>query len=234
MANSRGDALLIDHLDLAAFRVVATDVQGASSATTVSNFRVGQRLPADIGEDGTAAVAGESEDKAPAIGPFGAPVGVSPLGTANIGRHIFTAIQASGERLLAWQADRFDPPGKVVAARGTRGPDPPAPPDTKAPRLTARVSALRKGRFEMKLGCGERCAVAVSVLPPVGSPEVTFIGDLPLAAVNRPRTVSWRLTASQRRNLRVLLALGSVRVFVNAVDAAGNKRTRLIAAVSPE
>jgi hypothetical protein len=169
-----------------------------------------------------------------AAGRFGAPVVVSPLGTANLGRHIFTAIDASGERLLAWEADRTNAIGKVVTARAAPGPDLPPRADTKAPRLTARIPTLRQGRFGMKLGCGERCAVAVSLLPPPGSPEQTFISDLPIAVVNRPRTVNWRLTASQRHDLRVLLGLGSVRVFVNAVDAAGNKRTRVIPASSPE
>jgi hypothetical protein len=133
----------------------------------------------------------------------------------------------------ALQADGFDASGKVVTARGAPGPDLPAPADARAPRLTARVSTLRKGRFGMTLGCGERCAVAVSRRPPAGSPEQTAVRDLPIAVVNRPRTVNWRLTAGQRSDLSVLLGLGSMRVFVNAVDAGGNKRTRVISAPAP-
>ena len=92
---------------------------------------------------------------------------------------------------------------------------------------------LRNRRFAMKLGCGERCAVAVSVIPPASVSDETHIRDLSVAVVNRPRIVRWRLTASQHRNLRVLLSLGSVRIYVKAIDAAGNKRTRLIPARSP-
>lgn len=168
--------------------------------------------------------------QAPATGPLGAPVLVSPLGTANIGRQIVSAIQASGERLLAWQADTLEARQKVMTARGAPGPDPPVPADTRAPRLKARVATLRNRRFAMRLGCGERCAVAVSVIPPASVSEETTIRDLPVAVVNRPQIVRWRLTAIQRRSLRRLLSFGSVRVFVKAVDAAGNKRTRVIPA----
>jgi len=73
-----------------------------------------------------------------------------------------------------------------------------------------------------------KLAVLGIVVVAAGAPEA-FRGGLPSAVVDRSRTVRRRPTASERRDLRVLLALGTVRVYVSAVDASLNTRTRELA-----
>jgi hypothetical protein len=169
----------------------------------------------------------------PSGGAFGFPAVVSPLGTVNVGSRVVAAIGPTGERLVAWQANGFDRPGAVVVARGGPGPDAPASSDTRPPRLTVAASlaalraAARSGRLRLTLGCGERCAIAASILS-LADEDKHDVDDLPVVVLRRTQRVTWTLSHRQRRALNRLLRLGRVRVTAHAVDAAGNTRHRYV------
>jgi len=120
----------------------------------------------------------------------------------------------------------------VVAATGRAGAEPPGPEDRRPPSVSAALSerqlqaAVVNGRLRTRLGCSERCALRLELFPTGSGGSETSLTSL-RAVVLGPgrRSVTWRLSAHQRRVMRVMLRRArdsGLEADVTAADAAGN------------
>jgi hypothetical protein len=156
---------------------------------------------------------------------------VSPLGTQT-NQNLTLGLSATGERLIAWQAQAGGVHEKdaLVAVRGDDSPDRAAR-DTRAPRLRVDISraaleaAARGRRLRGRVGCSEACSVRINVLSN-DDDAMLDLDDLPPIVRARPgtRAAIWTLDRGQRRELARILRLGAVWLTGSATDAAGNIR----------
>ncbi len=168
---------------------------------------------------------------APAGSGFGPAEVLSPVGSQLGDDPIVPALSEQGRRLVAWltaDTDGSAPPSLWVAL-GDRAADVRPSRDSRAPRVTARVSrralrmAVRNGRLRVRFRSDEACAVHFEFRD---RPSDTEIARLRIVVLRRAGATiaEWRLRGRDRRVLRRSLERGRPILAGMAADSAGNLR----------